>query len=1240
MNQVVETPVNRSGLEAQVSTTFTQSCLSNYNPQFMHHLVFETYNLYLTHLKRASTENSGFEQKQNDLQQEYERALNTLPFFRDRNMTPRKLQPYNTKATLLNTWANSINGAYLALISTEDEGVDPLYDPRVVFNRIAKHVSSFQEQFPSLDYCIGLLSKHGAKYLPNYLPELTEEAKGERIAKWRALLPIDSGEIITDANLSDIAHLGSKAMSEAFISYFKHHCLSGSLGESLVDSDAPYFPTKFEEFDVDHEYAFVRISQTVVAKYLMKKWREMGLESVADYQRLKESVRADLESAMDKNHEGIDAISRDKIDFLHSHMIAYLDSIFDMDISVLRPDTIPLISQLDALHVLRAEKYDGSQDTAIFAHEMGSGKTLPAVWADALYRKEGVVGKTLVVCRNQMKDEWKERFSKYLSDDALDSLYSGGKDSIKVISGRKSLEGIQDSSVVIVNYEMIHRSGEYSENESKSIKKLASETLSTLEQLVVEDEVFERVRQEVETLKKSASESKILEQYLQDPDFGDWIKDNPEGVLYLEAARRILQEDRDTIDSIFSYGADFLIVDEAHAIKNPSSKRSAAVNALSDSIPRRVLLTGTLIPNRYNDIDAPLKLVDKAYEPERINKADSNSTIVPKLRRIRQKLIPFLSRYTREDISPRTYQITHEDKRVSVVEMDEVMYITYRAIIEDPLMNFRDKTNLTRLATLNPAIAINKLHQMGSKSSAAEILEDILANLNLDDLSSLEQGTYVPPKYKRVAQELSSGGSVLVFTSHIDGNTRPSADPLFKSTTLMEYLEKSFPGKILLHDGQTVDHANQKHSERKMVLASFDREEGLGLVASYGTLGESVELTKGTKVLALDLPFALPEQAVGRTDRLTQDRDITIKYLTVSDPSLSKGTKSGLTIDQAVLQLGRDKNLVSSILLDGVPPGEAELRAYRNLLEQGNGTPWTYTPIGGGLELNVSEPDKQRFKVKRFFIGAGNEKKNSRQLVGSFEEGMMRTYIDDMVLNPGDYTHKSNQMVGQLIRPLLDKDQTFADIGGGPASLALAGDVTELFDIVDPLNWKKVMNLVLPEREIPFPENVFFHKQFLDDFARSYNGKYDFLVANNMLRWTSTQAKSGKVSETEQALRDMNGLLIPHGRLIVGLPGVYSDVAVENLEMILKNTGFGKYMIDQVTSPQDRSFHQLVAITTKTGRSNPNPVEEFSLSTKFSEGRAERGLGGIRTRTTDPREKKIATKFRFGETMDVGALLE
>src|SRR3989344_4732316 len=749
-------------------TRFLSRCVHQiYDKGYLHDIIAESYRLLMAQYQKNYLEE--FPTRKGEIEREYVKALEILPFFRDSKQEPREIPAYDSTTFLLE-WANSINRAYTVLTDGKNgDVIDILYDPRTVFAHTSILMRDFKDKLPYLSRTLQALDTSAKRFLVNNLPELREEKKAQRIQEWHKSLPKDLAEIVYEGDLADIAYLGSKAMADAFATYFSHHCLSGSLGKTFFGSGNFFVPSyELEQIDVHHLYSYVRISQRVLSKYILKKAREQGLTTKD--KELWEGILAELNEThrISKESETRKAV-RPLLDLLHNELVSYVKSLYSTDTSVLRPDIIPFVSQLDSLHMLRSEKPNDTKDRAIFADEIGTGKTLSAILADALYRKEGQVRKTLVICRNQMKGEWKERFSKYLSEETLQKYYGFGENGnrIRVVFGSHSMRDIDENTVVIANYEMVNRSLKYIKDEEK------------------------------------------------------------------------------TLESLFSYQADYLILDEAHAIKNPSRARAQGVELLGENIPRIALLTGTLIPNRYEDITVPLRIVRAEYKPETMDMNESFSVLGPKIRRIRQALIPYLSRSIREDVLPRNYFITPDEDRVEIVESDELTHVTYRAIIESPWMSHTKKMRLTRLATLNPAIAINKLFEMSRKDTAAtHILEDIIDNLSIETLELVESGRYVPPKYRRIAEKTKNyDGNTVIFTSHIEGNTRPMSQQIVPSTTLVDFLSGNTERVVLLHDGKTPDHAEEEKSERAYVLRRFIGGTNIDLAASYETLGESKDLT-------------------------------------------------------------------------------------------------------------------------------------------------------------------------------------------------------------------------------------------------------------------------------------------------------------------------------------------------------------------------------------------------------------
>ncbi|CCI80976.1 DEAD/DEAH box helicase [Lactobacillus hominis] len=81
----------------------------------------------------------------------------------------------------------------------------------------------------------------------------------------------------------------------------------------------------------------------------------------------------------------------------------------------------------------------------------------------------------------------------------------------------------------------------------------------------------------------------------------------------------ILKESREKIDF------DFAIVDEAHLIKNPSTKRSKNVNDLIKNCDYKLLMTGTALENRINEMFNLIELLNKSLAEKVANNLNNKT---------------------------------------------------------------------------------------------------------------------------------------------------------------------------------------------------------------------------------------------------------------------------------------------------------------------------------------------------------------------------------------------------------------------------------------------------------------------------------------------------------------------------------------------------------------------------------------------------------------------------------------
>jgi hypothetical protein len=1185
------------------------SLLKAFDPKYILHIACETYELINRQEPCLSLE----------IENEYRHFTEFLGNLHQKELSAPTLpnRPVNTVASY--RWHKSINETYSGF-----EG-DRMYDPRSVTTTLLEFTKSCNGSFQHLGGMLENLSNTGHfKFIYNGLKELSPDELKSRISQWQNSLPPEMKDVCSEGDLADISYLGSKMMEQAFIYYFQQQCLSGSLGEATI------LPGGFSEIppedspNLNYLMTLRRISQRSMSKLLMRWSDESGLQ--ARDKEFWNYCKNRIEDNM-SDLGNVPESMRPQLKFLQEEMLSYVDGLASIDLSVLRAikensdnkneysRTIPFVSQLDAVYLLRSSKMVGGQegrDRALFADEMGCGKTLEAILSDALYRKEGAVKKTIIVCPNHLKELWKDRVEEYLTEAAFNDNYLKFGE-IVTVYGSSSIPKLKNASVAIINFEMLHRSQNFSDREEEQViegAKLA--LLNGQEELLKDDEYLDSISFLAES---APPKNTVLRFFKNKKKIVEWIDNDSTRASYAWASFDKHIKDEDTLTNIFQYSADNLIVDEAQGAKNPMAKRTKALEYLVNRIPRLQLLTGTAVPNRHEDIDMPLKFLDPSYEP------DSKTSLAPRVREIRSALIPFLARSTREQISPRPYTVTINYTEVNV---DEAMLLTYRSVIEEDSLTFSEKGRILRLTTLHPGIALHKLNQLIANND--RISERFCNELNRK-LEGLLGENYVPPKYKAVEEKIHDAeGNVVVFTSHVEGNTRPVEGIL----SLVDYLESEFgKDKVLLHDGQTKYHASFEKSERRRLLQKFSQNSGMILLASYGTLSEGANLKSASVVVTTDLPYALPLQAIARLDRIGQDKDIDVYNLTVNSQELSFGTKSGLTIDKAVLRLGEDKNTVSSIIIDGTPPGQVELEIYRKLKEA-NGDPTTYEPISDSLELHDEEKERKKKEKKHLKSTLVKVKANSRGSkinIENFDELAKIAYLRQEALNPFSYTSKSQRALWNLISRFVEESENFADIGGGPATLALNVDIGKSYDIIDPMEWVPSLEKMVAETGIDFPDFLVFQDYF-HLFTPAI--KYDILSANNMLHWTSTNAKRREASEREIFLRKAHATLRKDGILTIGLPGKYSQKVIENLEIFLDHTGYEILTVGQGGFKEDKGFSQLFAITSASKDPKPDPIPQSILNFNIRSGKNTTSLVKKKGDEKETEEKEAKT-FVFVE---------
>jgi len=336
-----------------------------------------------------------------------------------------------------------------------------------------------------------------------------------------------------------------------------------------------------------------------------------------------------------------------------------------------------------------------------------------------------------------------------------------------------------------------------------------------------------------------------------------------------------------------------LVIDEAQALKNPSTHRAKAARALQAEF--RVALTGTPLENHLGELWSLFSIVfpnllgswdqfrDRFAIPIERTKSDDARAALSRV------ISPFLLRRTKQEVArelpPRTeIQVPialskdeaalYEDARLAAVA--QLTHATKDA--KDEKRRFEVLAALTRLRLL---ASHPRLYDSASK----------IASSKMQRLLEL------------VDELRGEGHRALVFsqfTSHL-GLVR---DELARAGVSALYLDGSTPT-----------------AERRRLIERFQAGDGEVFLISLKAGGTGINLTAADYVIHLD-PWwnpAVEDQATDRAHRIGQTRPVTVYRL------ISRGT-----VEERILAMHRDKRALVASVLDGT--GVAARLTTRDLI--------------------------------------------------------------------------------------------------------------------------------------------------------------------------------------------------------------------------------------------------------------------------------------------------------------------
>lgn len=361
-----------------------------------------------------------------------------------------------------------------------------------------------------------------------------------------------------------------------------------------------------------------------------------------------------------------------------------------------------------------------------------------------------------------------------------------------------------------------------------------------------------------------------------------------------------------------------VVLDEAHAIKNPSTRRAAAARALQADFV--LALTGTPIENHPTELWSLMRVVTpgllgprEAFEA-RFARPIVGGTGADVQARLGRIVRPFLLRRTKAEVATELPPREEIEIPITLTEPERAIYEGLRRAGLGELEGVDEET----ASAIQILAVLTRLRQTACHAG--------LVVPEIDDSSKLRA-------VRRSLRDLrESGHRALVFSQF---------------TSLLDVLAEQ-----LLADGFRVGRLDGRHSRtaREASVAAFQSGELDVFLLSLKAGGVGITLTAASYVLHLD-PWwnpAVQDQATDRAHRIGQDQPVTVLHYIAQD-----------TVEVGIRRLQEQKRALVDGLLQGAgAAGRMDAAALLRLVRLGGLA--AGSDLVGDVLLGPEDPDEPR----------------------------------------------------------------------------------------------------------------------------------------------------------------------------------------------------------------------------------------------------------------------------------------
>ena len=335
--------------------------------------------------------------------------------------------------------------------------------------------------------------------------------------------------------------------------------------------------------------------------------------------------------------------------------------------------------------------------------------------------------------------------------------------------------------------------------------------------------------------------------------FWDWAKERVEPDLIRDITIINYEQLRKRIKDLKAVPWEIIVCDEAHVLKNRTAKKTILIRQLMRRTKRKLLITGTYVLNRPEELASLLEIINKLKEFGGLHEFylrycgmvrtvyGWDYTGVSNLQELHDRLSGFVLRRTKEEIK------------------DEL----------SPKEPFVVPFNVNRTE-------YNKL--LLKRYNSYFEREESLA---MEALKAKEESCF-----EWIENFLESGEKLVVFAHH---------------RYLQNRLCERFPLACRISGGQT-------DLERKENIVLFQLGDRQLIICSLKAAGLGITLTAASDIAFLEFPQTpgILEQAIDRVHRIGQHKSVFVWYLYAKD-----------TVEEKALCLCENKEVITSLIQDG-----------------------------------------------------------------------------------------------------------------------------------------------------------------------------------------------------------------------------------------------------------------------------------------------------------------------------------